>query len=152
MIDRAPFSYRDDPEIPPFPDDAPVIVYDGVCVLCSRWVGFVIDRDPEARFVAGQSTLGQALFRHYDLDAVDFETWLLVDEGRCFGGLTGVARMLRRWGRPWTFPAALIGCAPRRLGDWLYRRIARNRYRIFGRRDVCMVPTAALRARFIAWS
>ena len=151
MIDRAAYSYREDPTVPSFPDDAPVIVYDGVCVLCSRWAAFVIARDQETRFVAGQSSLGQALYRHYGLDPENFETWILIDGGRRYVGMAGVAKMLRRWRGAWTVLAVAIDGIPRRVADWCYARIARNRYRIFGRRDICAVPSPAIRARFIAW-
>ena len=151
MIIREAYSYRADPSVPQFPDDAPLVVYDGVCVLCSGWVGFVLKRDPDVRFVAAQSHLAQALFRHYGLDAEDFETWILLENGCAHVKAEGIARMLRRWGGLWATFGWLVAATPRRLRDWLYHRVARNRYRMFGRRDACMIPSEAERARFIAW-
>jgi hypothetical protein len=70
LADARPYSYRDDPAVPDFPDDKALIVFDGVCVLCSRLVQFAVKRDPNAEFklCTAQSEIGQALFRHYGLD------------------------------------------------------------------------------------
>lgn len=144
------YSYRADPAVPPFADDKPVIVFDGVCVLCSSFARFVArhDRARVFRFTAAQSRLGQALFRHYGLDPVDFETNLLLAEGRAYGKLQAFAGIMRRLGGPWRL-LALAGKVPPRLGDWLYDRIARNRYRLFGRTETCMMPDASWRDRVI---
>src|SRR5690606_21747085 len=75
-----PYSYRDDPSIPRFPDDTPLIVFDGVCVLCGRVARFVANRGTARRFgvAQAQSDLGRALFRPYGFDDVDYETHLLI--------------------------------------------------------------------------
>jgi predicted DCC family thiol-disulfide oxidoreductase YuxK len=68
-----PFSYRDDPAVPDFPDDRPIIIFDGHCGLCSNWAQFVMRHDPKKRFklLAAQSPLGQILYEHYELDPID---------------------------------------------------------------------------------
>ena len=73
---RAAFSYRNDPAVPPFPDDHPIIVFDGHCVLCSGWVSFILRHDRHAiyRLLPAQAALGQALYVHYGLDPKNFET------------------------------------------------------------------------------
>ena len=148
------YSYRNAPEVPPFPDEKPLIVFDGVCILCSGFVRFVVARDPHAtfRFVSAQSPLGQALLRHYDLDTDDFETNLLIADGRAHGKLdaiTGVMDLLGDGlGGIWRV-ALLARLLPRPLRDWLYDRIARNRYALFGRTDTCIVPDASWRARVL---
>ena len=136
--------------MPAFPDDKPIIVFDGVCVLCSGFVRFVVARDPDAkfRFVSAQSPLGQALFRHYDLDTDDFETNLLIADGRAFGKLDALTGILQRLGGVWRI-ATITSLLPRTLRDRLYDRIARNRYRIFGRTDSCIVPDASWRSRVL---
>ena len=85
----ASYSYRADRDVPPFPDDKPVIVYDGVCVLCSAAMRRIVrgDVDGRYRYIAGQSALGRALFLHYRLDPDDFETVLLIEDGRPYGKL-----------------------------------------------------------------
>ena len=144
LANKAPYSYRAAPDVPAFPDDKPIIVFDGVCVLCSGFVRFVVARDPDAkfRFVSAQSPLGQALFRHYDLDTDDFETNLLIADGRAFGKLDALTGILQRLGGVWRI-ATIASLLPRTLRDRLYDRIARNRYRIFGRTDSCIVPDAS---------
>jgi predicted DCC family thiol-disulfide oxidoreductase YuxK len=147
---REPYSYRADPSVPDFPDDKPIIVFDGHCVLCSGWAEFVIRHDPGARFrlLAAQSRLGEALYRHYGLDPVEFETNLLVQDGRVHEKLDGTLRMAAGLGAPWSAAVALRAL-PRRWQDGLYRLLARNRFRLFGRRDACYVPRPADAGRFL---
>lgn len=147
---RGDHSYRTDPAVPAFPDDKPLIVFDGVCVLCTGFAQFVARHDPEQRFrlTAAQSSLGQALFRHYGLDPVNYETNLLIAEGRVFGKMDAFAGIMRHLGGPWRM-AAVLAMLPAPLADWLYDRIAQNRYRLFGRSDVCVVPDQSWRGRVI---
>lgn len=146
-----PYSYRNDPALAQLPDDKPLIVFDGVCVLCTGFARFVVQRDPSARFrlAAAQSDIGQALFRHYGLDAKDFETNLLVEHGRAYGKLDALRRILPKLATPWPLAAPLAGL-PEPLGDWCYDRIARNRYRLFGRTETCLVPPPDWGDRLIA--
>lgn len=146
-----PYSFRADPGVPNFPDERPLIVFDGVCVLCSGFAKFVMarDRDQEYLFTAAQSKLGQALFRHYGLNPFDFETNLLIDRGIVYGRLAAMSLILRRLGWPWRAAMGLLRL-PEPIGRWLYERIARNRYKLFGRRKACWVPTPELRSRVIA--
>jgi predicted DCC family thiol-disulfide oxidoreductase YuxK len=144
------YSYRRDAAVPAFADDAPLIVYDGVCVLCSaamRWIA-TSDRRARYRYASAQSDLGQALFRHYRLDPVNFETVLLIENGRAYGKLDMACRVSQEIGGPWRIFSAL-GLLPGRVQDWCYDRIAKNRYRLFGQRDVCIMPDASWRARVI---
>ena len=147
---RLAHSYRRDPAVPPFPDDKPVIVFDGVCVLCSGFARFVAGRDParQFRFVAAQSPLGHALYTHFGLDPVNYETNLLLAEGRASGKIEAFVAIMRRLGGVWQL-ATLVGWLPIRLADPLYDRIAQNRYRLFGRRDSCIRPDASWLDRVI---
>ncbi len=146
-----PFSYRDDPAVPAFPDDRPIIVFDGVCVLCSAWVGFVLRHDTRGRYrlLTAQSELGQALYLHYGLDPVDYETNLLLSHGRLFVKSEGSIRMAEGLGFPWRL-AGVLRLIPLRLRDLLYEWVARNRLRWFGTRTTCYLPKPADRARFLA--
>jgi predicted DCC family thiol-disulfide oxidoreductase YuxK len=146
----APYSYRTDPSIPTFPDDKALLVFDGVCVLCSGTAQFVLQHDHAARFrfATAQSSLGQALFRHYGLDTQDFETNLLLVEGRAYGKLDAVIAGGRLLGGMWHV-ARLLRLLPRPLADWIYDHIARNRYRLFGRTERCMMPRPEWRDRFV---
>lgn len=131
-------------------DDSPVIVFDGVCLLCSRWVGFVLRRDRAARirFAAMQSASGRALLARYGLDADDPLSFLYVADGRGYQDSDAILRVLTSFGGAWRLAGA-ARVIPRVLRDLGYRLIARNRYRWFGRREVCLVPDAAIAARFL---
>jgi predicted DCC family thiol-disulfide oxidoreductase YuxK len=145
-----PYSYRNDPAVPDFPDDKALIVFDGVCVLCSRLVTFAIDRDPDAAFrlCTAQSEVGQALFRHYGLDTDSYETNLVLVEGRAYGKLDSVVVVGRKLGGIWRLASGLL-ILPRPVSDWLYDRIAHKRYDLFGRTERCMIPKPEWRGRFL---
>ncbi len=150
MTRHAPYSYRSDNSVPGFDDTHPVIVFDGECIFCSGWVNFVLrhDRAGRFRFLTAQSSLGTALYRHYGLDTRNYQTNILIEDGRAFFKSEGSIRMAAGLGYPWRL-ATVLRILPRRLADALYEQVARNRYRIGGRRDRCFVPTAEHRGRFI---
>lgn len=145
------YSWRSDPGVPPFPDDRPVIIFDGVCVLCSGFVRWVIERDKKQQFLfaSAQSRLGQGIYRHLGLPTESFETNLLIIDGFAYGKSEAFFRIVARLGPPWSWlPAGRI--VPAAIRDWLYDRIARNRYRLFGRTKTCMIPAPELTGRFLA--
>lgn len=135
----------------PAPDEPDgLILFDGVCIFCSRWVRFVIDHDPEARFrfLPIQSEQGRALAARYGIDPEAPQTNAVVLNGRIFfksEAALAVLGVLKR-----TRALAMLKALPRRLRDPAYDLIARNRYAIFGRTDACMVPSEADRARFLS--
>lgn len=153
---RGAYSWRRDPNVPNFDDTRPLIVFDGVCVLCSRSMRFVAGHEAAEdesattlQFTAAQSPLGQALFAHFGLDVEAFETVLLIEHGRALGkrdAIAGIARLLR-W--PWRVAAA-YGVVPRGIADRGYDVLANRRYRLFGRTDACMRPDPSWAARVIA--
>lgn len=149
-LSRTAYSYRDDPAVPDFPDHHPLIVFDGVCVLCSGFARFVIRRDPEAvfRLTTAQSALGEALYRHYGLDPTEYETNIVIADGVAYGELHSAAQVLARLPAPWRW-LRVMGWIPDPVGGWLYRRVALNRYRLFGKTDTCMIPPPAWQERFI---
>ena len=131
-----------------WPDDD-VILFDGVCVFCSRWVRFVATRDEAARFrfTPIQSPYGTRLAQAFGIDSDDPDTNAVVHGGAAHmksdGALT-VLSLLPGWG--WT---RALFAVPKPLRDAVYGLVARNRYRIFGRYDACFAPDAAMRARVI---
>jgi len=133
-------------ELPP---GGPVIVFDGVCVLCNGWVRFLLKRDRRAgyRFAAMQSEAGRALLAAHGLDPDDPASFLLVDGGRAWTDTDAIRRVLAGLGGAWRLAGA-VALVPRFVRDPLYRWVARNRYRWFGT-TACHVPTAAERARFV---
>jgi predicted DCC family thiol-disulfide oxidoreductase YuxK len=144
------YSYRDDPEVPSFPDDKPVIVFDGQCVFCSGWVKFALKRDKKKayRFMTAQSLTGAALYRHYGLDDRHYETNMLLVDGRPYFRSEGSIRMVAGLGFPWSL-LKVFKIVPRGLLDRAYEFVARNRFRLAGRMETCYVPMPDDRARFI---
>ena len=128
-----------------------IIVFDGVCLFCSRSVQFILKRDAAQRyrFAPMQSVRGRALLESHALDPDDPASMLLVEGERAWKNSDAVLRIAASFGGAWPL-VAILRLAPRRLRDALYGNFARNRYRWFGRRESCMVPTAAERERFLA--
>ena len=151
MTERHAYSYREDASVPAFADDKPIIVFDGHCVLCSGWARVVIRWDVAGRYrlLAAQSPLGQALYRHYGLDARDFETNLLIADGRAFMKSDGSIRMFAGLGWPWR-AVSVARLVPQGWRDKGYDAIAKNRFRLFGRADACLAPTPDIAGRFLA--
>ena len=139
------------------PDSAnPILLYDGVCGLCNRLVQFILKRDAQAhfRFAWLQGEFAADLLRRHHLNANNLDTLYLVeDQGRSGERLAvrsdAVIKVLRQLGGPWMLAAAGLKIIPRWLRDWGYKVIARNRYRIFGRSDRCLVPESRYRDRFL---
>jgi predicted DCC family thiol-disulfide oxidoreductase YuxK len=129
-----------------WPDDN-VILYDGVCVFCSRWIRFVASRDREARFrfTAIQSPYGTRLARAFGIDPQDPDTNAVVHGGVAYFKSDAALTVLSLL-PGWSFVRALFAF-PKPLRDAIYNLIARNRYRIFGKYEACFVPDAALRDR-----
>jgi predicted DCC family thiol-disulfide oxidoreductase YuxK len=134
------YSYRHDATVPAFPDDKPLFIFDGVCVMCSSGAAWLMrhDRRELFRFTSAQSALGQALYQHYGV-ALD-ETYLLLDQGRLFDKSDGYFRMAEILGG-WWHALQAFRLIPRRIRDYIYDVIARNRYRWFGKTECCsLIP------------
>ena len=133
--------------------DAPIAVMDADCALCSFGARMIhrLDRSGTIRICPVQSPLGQSLLTQHGITATDPESWLFIADGRVWTDFDAMAEVGLRcggWGRPLT----LLRLIPKPLRDWLYRRVARNRYAVFGRGDLCAIPDPAFRARLIARS
>jgi predicted DCC family thiol-disulfide oxidoreductase YuxK len=148
---RQPYSYRQDPAVPPFADDKPVIIFDGYCALCSGWASFVLRHDTQAKYrlLSAQSPLGRALYSHYGLNPEDYETNILIADGTAWFKSEGSIRMAEGLGLPWSF-AAILRVLPMALRDRLYEVVARNRLKWFGKRDTCYLPDPRHADRFLA--
>jgi predicted DCC family thiol-disulfide oxidoreductase YuxK len=148
---RSPYSYREDTAVPPFADDKPIIIFDGYCALCSGWASFVLrhDRIGKYRLLSAQSPLGYALYVHYGLDPLDYETNILIADGVAWFKSEGSIRMAEGLGFPWSL-AGVFRVLPMRWRDRLYETLARNRLKWFGKRETCYLPDPALADRFLA--
>jgi predicted DCC family thiol-disulfide oxidoreductase YuxK len=144
-MQRRAFSWRDDRDVPSFPDDHPLIVFDGTCVLCSANAHFVLRRDRRRifRLTHAQSALGLALYRHLGLRSDERGTMIALRDGQLLTHSDAAIAIADGLGWPWR-AARLASLAPRPLRDLVYRWIARNRYRWFGRRETCWLPPSGL--------
>lgn len=130
--------------------DKNVIVFDGQCVLCSAFFRFVLKHDDRKQFhfMVAQTPAGEALYRFYGLKAADYDTNLVILNEELHERLHGFFEVAKLIGWPWRL-LNVFRILPDRLLDWVYYRIARNRYRLFGRREDCLVPNSDIKARFI---
>ena len=132
-----------------WPDDD-VILYDGVCVFCSRWIRFVAARDVERRFrfTAIQSGYGTRLAQSFGIDPDDPDTNAVIHGGEALFKSDAALTVLGAL-PGWRWTRMLLRAPPKPLRDAVYDLIARNRYRIFGKYEECFVPDAELRERVI---
>ena len=126
-----------------------IVVFDGVCILCSGWVNFLIKRDDAGffRFTPIQSSYGRALAARLAIDPEAPQTNAVILGGCAYfksdSAIQALARLPRwRWIR-------VFSVVPRTVRDWFYDRVALNRYQLFGKTESCMVPTPELTRRFI---
>ncbi|MBB4103170.1 thiol-disulfide oxidoreductase DCC family protein [Allorhizobium borbori] len=145
-----PFSFRNDPAVPHFDDSSPIAVMDAECAICSWGAKMIhqLDRSGTVRICPVQSPLGAALLRHYGLEPTNPASWLFIDEGRAYTDFDAVlhaGRVFGGWGRL----TLVLRLLPRRLRDKLYIWLARNRYAIFGRADLCGTPDPSFRKRLL---
>jgi predicted DCC family thiol-disulfide oxidoreductase YuxK len=124
------------------PPSGPIIVFDAQCILCSANAQFVLKHDRGRRFrlASMQSKAGSALYRRFGIDPADPETMIVVDGSRALRNSDAVLAIYTGLGWPWKALGALR-LVPRFVRDPVYLLVARNRYRIFGRRETCWVPS-----------
>ena len=128
----------------------PVVLFDGVCNLCNGSVRFVIERDPRKHFQFAplqSATATRLISGSADRLAMP-DSIVLVDDGRLYVRSEAALRIARRLRFPWPLLWVFMA-VPRNLRDWVYDVIARHRYRWFGKRETCMVPSTEIRDRFL---
>jgi predicted DCC family thiol-disulfide oxidoreductase YuxK len=127
-----------------------LILFDGVCNFCNYWVNFIIDRDNHDvfHFAALQSEIGQKLLKKYKINTSNFDTFVLVDGEEYFSKSTAAFKVSKDLRGIWKYLYFLI-FIPKPIRDFVYRIIAKNRYKIFGRRDVSRIPTEKEKVKFL---
>ncbi|MCM3700277.1 thiol-disulfide oxidoreductase DCC family protein [Paenibacillus macerans] len=127
-----------------------VVLFDGVCNFCNGSVQFIIRRDRAGyfRFASLQSDAAKSLLSER-VEAPNLDSIILIENGRIFTESTAVLRIARKLDGIWK-AAALFLIVPKPVRNWAYRLFARNRYRWFGKRNECMLPTPEQRQRFLS--
>lgn len=130
--------------------DGPIVLFDAECVLCSANAQFILRHDHRRRFrlASMQGEIGAGLFREHGLDPADPTSILVVEGGRARKDSDAVIRIYEGLGLPWSLARA-FRIVPAALRDPIYRLVARNRYRIFGKRETCWVPPEPYRDRLL---
>jgi predicted DCC family thiol-disulfide oxidoreductase YuxK len=134
----------------------PIILYDGVCGLCNRLVQFLLkhDKDGRLRFASLQSDFAEKVLSRHGIDAKDLDTVHVVENydqpgEQVLQRSDAILRAGRELGGFWSASSSIARVVPRALRDLVYRFIATNRYRVFGKYDSCMLPDANQRSKFL---
>jgi predicted DCC family thiol-disulfide oxidoreductase YuxK len=128
----------------------PIVLFDGVCNLCNRIVQFIIKRDKKKQFLFAslQGKKGQEILKKFNLPVNDFNSFIILEGDKIYTRSIAALRMVRKLGGGWKLFYVFI-ILPRFIRDAVYNWIARNRYKWYGKRDECMVPTPELKERFL---
>ena len=127
-----------------------IVIFDGVCHLCHRAVNFIIKRDKHDTFVftAIQSPTAQALIKQYKLEYLGMDSFILIKENRCFVRTTAALEITKDLSGLWCL-LNVFKVFPSRFRDYFYDVLAKNRYRIFGKSETCLIPTARIKNKFL---
>lgn len=127
-----------------------IILFDGVCNFCDSSVNFIIDRDKKNifKFAALQSEKGQELLDYFKLPKDDFDSFIFVANNKAYKKSSAALEISKRLGGLWIvfYPLVII---PKFIRDFLYSLIAKNRYRLFGKKDACRIPTPEFKQKFL---
>ena len=128
----------------------PIILFDGVCNLCNGAVNFIIKRDKKSRikFAALQSTAGHQLLNRFNLPTDIFNSFIFIKNGVAYTRSTAALKVCKYLSALWPLMYGFI-IVPKFIRDGIYAWIAKNRYKWFGERPECMIPTPDIRARFL---
>jgi len=129
--------------------DKPVILFDGICNLCTGSVQFILKRDKknEFRFASLQSGYGQDLLKRFSLPGDTFNSFILYQDGKIYTRSTAALKMFQQL-KGWKW-VKMFWIVPKFLRDAVYNLIAKNRYKWFGQKEECWLPTPELKARFL---
>ena len=138
------------------PSSNPIILYDGVCGLCNRLVQFLLKHDTDGRlhFASLQSDFAEKVLGRHGIDPKDLDTVHVVENydqpnERVLQRSDAILRAGRELGGLWGASSSIAKVVPRAVRDLVYRLVATNRYRVFGKYDTCMLPDPSQRSRFL---
>lgn len=143
-------SYKNDKAVPAFDDTNPLVIFDGVCHFCSRSMRIVYEHEKTPiNFAPTQSPLGRVLLMHYGLDTDDPASFLYLNDGNALQSSTAVFALAKHL-KGWPSLIRLCWVIPRPLTNLAYKLFARNRYKWFGKSDVCLIPSPEMKSRLIS--
>lgn len=127
-----------------------IVLFDGVCNFCDSSVNFVIKRDKKNRFKFAplQSEIGQKLLNEHEINPHETDSVIVIEDGKAFTYSTAALKIAKGLGGIWS-PAYALIIIPKPIRDFFYKLFAKNRYRFFGKKEVCMMPSPEIRAKFL---
>ena len=127
-----------------------IILFDAICVICNGWAKFLIQHDRHQKFklASVQSPLGQAILKHYGMSTEHYSTMVVILNGQRYLESTALLKVMQHLGLPFSLMNSGY-LMPRPLRDFLYRRIALNRYQLFGTTTQCLLPSAENKQHFL---
>jgi len=130
--------------------DKKIVLFDGVCNLCSKSVQLILKRDKKQQFLFGslQGAFGQEMLKKYQLPANEFNSFMLIEGDKLYTKSSGALRMLKHLGGLWSLLYVFI-IVPKFIRDGIYNWIAKNRYKWYGKMNECWLPRPEWKARFL---
>ena len=127
-----------------------IVLFDGVCNLCNSSVQFIIKHDKKKQFLFAslQGKFGQEVLKKNNFSTESLNTLILIEGDKIFTRSTGVLRMLKHLGGRWSLLYGFI-IFPAFIRDAVYNWVSKNRYKLFGKKDECMIPAKELKERFL---
>ena len=128
-----------------------IILFDGVCNFCNGSVNFIIERDAENyfKFAPIQSDVAQSLLEKHNINKAEIDSIILIEDEAAYTHSTAALRIARKLDGVWSWFYVFV-VVPEFIRDFFYKLFAKYRYRLFGKTEVCMIPTAEIREKFIA--
>lgn len=131
-------------------DNRHIVLFDGVCNFCNDSVNFIIKRDPKGiyAFATVQSSAGKDLIKTFNVPEVGVDTFLLIKDGQCYFRTNAALEITKDLAGAW-FLLCAFKIVPTRFRDYIYGLFAANRYKLFGKKDACMIPSEEISGRFL---
>ena len=131
--------------------DQPIVLFDGVCNLCNGAVQFIIRHDKKNIFMFAslQSEVGRKILEQYNFPLDEFNSFILIENNKAYTRSTGALRVAKKLNGLWPLLYGFI-IIPKLLRDGIYNWVGRNRYKWFGKKDACMIPTPELKTKFLS--
>lgn len=127
-----------------------IVLFDGVCNFCNASVNFVIERDKAGyfKFAPLQSEIGEELAAKHGIDKIDTDSVIVVENEKSYTHSSAAMRIAKELDGIWSALYVFV-VVPKPIRDFFYKLFAKNRYRLFGKQEACMMPTPEIRARFL---